>query len=277
MPEFPPRLHVILAHNSDAAVVIRRGPSRCVCTIGWDRRTDHFKIAQWFRGRIYERRCDLSPDGKHLIYFAFKGTRSGSARSSWTAISRAPYLKAIAFWPKGDCWAGGGLFLDNRTFWRNRTAWEEEKPELAPAALREAPDFPFHESYGGECPGVYYIRLQKNGWQLTGRSSQSKDHDMTVFVKPLPKGWLLEKTAHKMIDSPAGKGCYHDTHRLLHPDSGAILDYPRWEWADLDGKRLVWAEDAILHAARLTSKGPGFTRILHDFNGMEFEALNAPY
>ena len=60
---FPARVHVILARNADYGIIIRRGPSKTVCTIGWDRKRDRFEVGQWMRGRIYERRCDLSPDG----------------------------------------------------------------------------------------------------------------------------------------------------------------------------------------------------------------------
>jgi len=35
----------------------------------------------------------------------------GSATGgSWTAISRAPWLRALVLFGKGDCWHGGGLF-----------------------------------------------------------------------------------------------------------------------------------------------------------------------
>src|SRR5689334_22184837 len=109
MPKaFPPRLHVILARESSLAVVIRRGPSKSVCTFLWDRSEDSFRLGQWMRGRIYERRCDLSPDGKYLIYFAMNGKWESETKGSWTAISRNPYLKAVTLYAKGDCWNGGG-------------------------------------------------------------------------------------------------------------------------------------------------------------------------
>ena len=119
MQPFPARIHVLLAHDAPLGVVIRRGPSRQVCTMLWNRETDEFRLGQWFKGRIYERRADLSPDGKYLIYFAMNGRWGSEARGSWTAISRAPYLKAIALYPKGDCWLGGGLFTGNRTYYLN--------------------------------------------------------------------------------------------------------------------------------------------------------------
>src|SRR5947209_12822707 len=92
---FPARLHVLLAREAPYGVVIRRGPSRQVCTVGWDRQTDRFAVGQWLKGRIYERRCDLSPDGRFLLYFAMNGRWHSEAKGAWTAISRAPYLKAI--------------------------------------------------------------------------------------------------------------------------------------------------------------------------------------
>ena len=68
----PARLHAILARRGAYAVVFRRGPSDKVAVVGWDRSNDTFTLGQWLRGRIYPLRCDLSPSGKHLIYFAAK-------------------------------------------------------------------------------------------------------------------------------------------------------------------------------------------------------------
>jgi hypothetical protein len=69
-----------------------------------------------FKGRIYERRCDLSPSGEKLIYFAAKYR---SPLYTWTAVSRPPFLTALLFWPKGDAWGGGGLFNNERTIGLN--------------------------------------------------------------------------------------------------------------------------------------------------------------
>jgi hypothetical protein len=60
-------------------------------------------------------------------------------------------------------------------------------------------------------------------------------------------------------------------------DSEEVLAQPEWEWADLDGKRLVWAERGRLHAARFGRTGLREQRLLQDFNGMRFEAIAAPY
>jgi hypothetical protein len=278
MPRFPARVHPILARNANTAVIIRRGPSKSVCTMLWDRRNDTFKLGQWLRGRIYERRCDLSPDGRHFIYFAMNGKWSGPMKGSWTAISRAPYLKALALWPWGDCWNGGGLFHSDTVFWRNANPYQETT-DVAGGLRKFTEDtrFPFHLSYGGECPGVYYIRLQRDGWKLLRHEVRSADDHVAVFEKALPSGWVLEKSAHASIHHPVGSGCYYDTHRLIHPESGAVLDHPEWEWADLDRKRLVWVTKGVLYAAKIHGKGPGDVKALHDFNDMAFQAIAAPY
>src|SRR6185369_16654475 len=114
--KFAARVHVLLARDASVGVALRRGPSKRVCTVLWNRRKDEFRVGQWLNGRIYERRSDLSPDGKYLIYFAMNGRWESEAGGSWTAISRAPYLKAIAIFPKGDRWNGGGLFTGKATY-----------------------------------------------------------------------------------------------------------------------------------------------------------------
>ena len=80
----------------------------------WDRATDTFALGQWLIGRIYERRADLSPDGRHMIYFARDARWQSETGGSWTAVSRAPWLRAVTLWAKGDCWQGGGLFSMSR-------------------------------------------------------------------------------------------------------------------------------------------------------------------
>ena len=61
------RIFFILARNSPTAVVFRRGPSKWVQVLKWDTDTDTFEAGQWFHGKIYERRSDLSLDGSMLI------------------------------------------------------------------------------------------------------------------------------------------------------------------------------------------------------------------
>ncbi|HKA14699.1 MAG TPA: hypothetical protein VKH41_06755 [Myxococcota bacterium] len=274
MRTVPARLHVLLAREAATAVVIRRGPSRHVAVIGWDRATDTFEIGQWLCGRIYERRCDLSPDGVHLIYFAMNGRWRSRAKGSWTAISRAPYLEALTLLPKGDCWNGGGLFLSSRKYWVNGGACHGTLQDES--RLTRVSDYPWSESYGGECPGVYYIRLQRDGWAMKSTGPERGDQ-VTLFEKRLSGHWRLRKRAYASVVRRQGRGCYFDEHQLWNARTEAATDLPDWEWADVDGERLVWAERGRLFAGEIGASGLANTRQLYDFNPLCFERLVAPY
>ncbi len=261
------RIHVLMARSALYGVVMRRGPSKQVCTIGWDREHDTFQIGQWLKGRIYERRCDLSPDGKRMIYFAMNGKWQSDVGGSWTAISRAPYLNSDMLEGKGDCWHGGGLFMDNETYWINDGYGHKVVPGHAPF------DFSFKENnYLGECPGVYYPRLKRDGWVMTGKTDT-----ISSFEKELWGGWILRKQAYATIDHPPGKGCYYDEHELIHTTRGKAIRHPDWEWAERDRDRLVWAEKGCLYTGTLNNDGLAEIQLLRDFNDMVFEPIKAPY
>jgi len=276
---FPARLHVLLARRSRQALVIRRGPAKAVCTVGWDRSDDSFAMGQWLRGRIYERRCDLSPDGRHFIYFAMNGRwQSRATGGSWSAISRTPYLKAVALWAKGDCWNGGGLFLSNSEFWLNGGHDVLEPP---PVRLHQAAKSPARPPHGNnECLGVYFIRLLRDGWTQTCADEIHKWHSVVTFEKPINAHWTLRKRATGKIHESGdrqGRGVYFDEHDLVHAGSGEVLAKPGWEWAEVDGRRLVWAEAGCLYAGTVDKDGLGAQRRLRDLNCMNFEPLAAPY
>jgi hypothetical protein len=275
MPRFAPRIHVLLASDAPVGLVIRRGPSKCVATLLWDRRRDEFRLGQWLKGRIYERRSDLSPDGRYAIYFAMNGKWTSESKGSWIAISRAPYLKAVSFFPKGDCWYGGGLWTGPNTYWLNDGNVQLTSRDAK--EVRRDRTFQPAGNYGGECPGVYYHRLQRDGWTLVARRKVGKWKDHDIFEKNIGKGWTLRKIAHAQIGAPAGNGCYWDEHELVGPGDDQILRRPTWQWAELDGKRLVWAAGGKLFAAKITTAGPADEVKLYDFNDMTFEAVEAPY
>jgi hypothetical protein len=70
---------------------------------------------------------------------------------------------------------------------------------------------------------------------------------------------------------------YWDHHELIRPASQDAIVGREWEWADFDERRLVWAAKGKLRAAFLRLNGLHDERVLHDFNSMKFEALEAPY
>jgi hypothetical protein len=274
--QFSPRLHILLARNATTAVVIRRGPSKRVATFLWDRNGDCFSLGQWMNGRIYERRSDLSPDGRHLIYFAMNGQWTADSKGSWSAVSRAPYLKAISFYPKGDCWEGGGLFLNNKLFWLNDRYYHKVPGQRESTSVARKENYWPELRYNSEDTGVYYVRLQRDGWTLVEQSGHNLDAT-AIFDKPMPNGWTLRKIAHEQIGAPRGKGCYWDEHVLIEP-TGKKTRRPNWEWAEIDGKRLVWCEHGSLFAASCNNISRlGESKLLHDFGDYKFQAVEAPY
>ena len=114
-----PKLFVIPAKDEPIAVIFRRARHRSTQwyhVIQWDMRRDRFQAGAWFKGRIYEDKCDISPDGKLLLCFVFQGSRGATSLThAWTAVSRTPWLHALVLWPQVTTYGGGGRFGDNRT------------------------------------------------------------------------------------------------------------------------------------------------------------------
>jgi hypothetical protein len=138
-----PRLFVIMAQRSPRAVILRRGPTHWYHLIRWNTDKDELEHGAWFRARIYEERCDLSPDGELFVYFALQGSRWRTAyQGAWTAVSRAPWLHALGLWPEGSTWGGGGRFVGDREL------------VLRSGALKVHPDHPARglKLVQGECP-----------------------------------------------------------------------------------------------------------------------------
>lgn len=116
------RLHLFFATDNDRAVILRQGPSKTFRMILWHRDSDTFEDGQWIRNKIYVERCSLSPDGRHFIYFALDGRWGSDGRGAFTALSRPPWWTALALFPVGDTWGGGGVFLDNVHYWASGDA-----------------------------------------------------------------------------------------------------------------------------------------------------------
>ena len=273
---FPARLHLLIPRNSNNGIVIRRGPSKRVCILNWDRSRNQFTVSQWLKGRIYERRSDISPSGKYWIYFAMNGKWQSEVKGSWTAIAKVPWLKAIELLSKGDCWHGGGLFLDDKNYWLNDGCGHEllfNSNEVNRNKLYQPQNY-----YGGECLNIYYNRLQREGWNLNSRTKKDLNWDsITIFEKKLTHGWTIKKICHEQVNHPPGTGCYWDEHELIN-EIGNILNKPKWGWADWVDNAIVFAEHGCLFKIGIEScKKLSKAHLLHDFNDYKFENRQAPY
>ena len=257
----PPQLFVVPARDAPDAVILRRGPAGQVATLGWNRDSDEIVMGQWFKGRIYEHRCDLSPDGRHFIYFAGKGGAAGW----WTAISRAPWLHALHVLPQSSTWHGGGAFTAPGRYWQN--GGEGPAPatdEIAPCGDPAA--FP-HSTDGFWMGDLFATRMAAQGWAREGTG-----YDV-VLRKRLAGGWTLRwwiETGQPNRALVAGR-------YALDGPGGRVIVLPDWDWADLWDGELRVAEKGQLKAVAFADGRLEERRVVHDFRDMAFRPIRAPY
>ncbi len=278
----PCRLLVLFARRTSRAVIFRRGPSKWTQLILWDTKTDEFAYGQWFKGRIYVRRCDLSPDGTKLVYFVSKinqRTLSDPTYTyAWTAVSKPPYLTALALWPKGDCWHGGGLFLDDTTLLLNhRPERALPHPHHCPQGLTIQPN----PNAQGEDDPLYSDRLTRDGWCVQQAWQVSYTGYPGFFVTYQPE---IRTRRH-----PTNKYCihltrtlnnlhYHEAFSVTTPTGQRVVDTEQVTWADWDQRgRLILLQDGKLLIGSEDIAGQSFhVRELADFNAQTPAAVTAP-
>ncbi|MEO7716133.1 MAG: hypothetical protein ABIY70_08015 [Capsulimonas sp.] len=291
--DVPARLYGILARKSPVGVIFRRGPSKRVQILHWDTSTDTFTPGQWLHGRIYEKRCDLSPAGKLLIYFAQKQELKSldpEYTYAWTAISKLPYLTALALWPKGDCWGGGGLFLTGHKVWLNHpSARTKPHPKHKPQALEIT-----HEEGGyGEDGPILRRRLERDGWVCVKewKGELIQTGFQRIYEERIREGLEMDRGAVKIgsagyltdrpaiFEKPLGEGAFvlrmrsfltgfedYDLYSVRDAD-GQQHDIPGAVWADWDhAHRLVFAREGKLFAIAPEEIATGEPRELIDLN-----------
>lgn len=284
------RLYCILARNAPFGVIFRRGPSKQVCLIKWNLKNDTFDIGQWFKGRIYERRCDLSPDGSKLVYFAAKFKKP---LYSWTALSRPPFLTALSLWVKGDGWGGGGLFESEYTLLLNH------RPDTAEMVLAEdfktPKDFkvrPFGLRSGwGEDDPIYDERLKREGWILSqGKVAQEDFNAKTwiiydppiIYRKNIGKDVIytleMKITGFKEKDGP----WYVLEYGVSNSKTNEYINLGRADWADWDKNNdLLYSVDGKLFRLKPDKKQKfqynlEKSKEIADFSNLAFEEKITP-
>jgi hypothetical protein len=252
----PPRLHVLTARDCAQAVVLRRGPAGRTATVGWNRQDDSFTPGQWLKGRIYEHRSDLSPDGRHLVVFAGKG-----GTHWWTAVSRAPWLAAIAFLPQDSTWCGGGAFVAPGEVWLNGGG---EFDALPAGELRQAPSTALPHSADGFHTGPTFVAMmQARGWLHGGGHSYA-----ARLFRDLPWGGQVEMT---FALGARNRAIVSNRYAVI--DATGVRRETDWEWADLWQGRLQYAARGCLW----DQDAHGEPRLIADFRAMTYEERRAPY
>ena len=278
----PARIYFLLARKAPLALIFRRGPSKWVQLIKWNTKADSFEAGQWFHGRIYERRCDLSPDGSLLIYFAQKLEgrtlrEDNDYTYAWTAVSKPPYLTALALWPKGDCWHGGGLFSDAKTVVLNHQAEvAKAHPDHPPKKLRVV----LKERVAGEDDPLFSERLERDGWRLRNEWKQEN--------RGFPQLYRTLQPEVRQKLSPDKKFVIQLTRSIERLDyceefsvglarNSAYTHIDRASWVDWDQRgRLVFARDGKVFSAEIGDAAAISERELADFNGSRPAAVPPP-
>jgi len=269
------RLSVLMAGDHRSAVIFRRGPSRQVLMIRWWLKSDTFEIGQWLKGRVFVERSDLSHDGELLIYFA------GNWRApyeTWSAVSRPPYFTALALWPKGDTWGGGGRFITERLI-----AIDHGQGQLALAeGMRLGKGFRV-EALDPVKHLAVLDQTRKLGWECHRQGKY--DFNAQAFVppnvdrrrNPRQPAVLLEHWVKKY--GPGRPGAEHSGARVItsNEDVLRILDEP--DFADWGRPAPLVVRQAVPRAdeagAMRRSAGRG-AREIADFTPLTFEPEEAP-
>ena len=266
MSTFPARLHVLLARGSSRAVVLRRGPTRAVASFLWDRRDDSFVPGQWLRGRIYERRADLSPDGRFLSYFAHKPSARWSIGEAYVAVSKLPWLTALHAFATCGTWTRGYCFTQD------------------PQA-HEVPGLPI--PYGLQSiPALQFATERRRGWEEAPgcpprEASDAWDqHRNARLVKRQPGGdrqLCVESIGH--AGGEFGEEQAIDGLRVqysLEADGElTLLDDVQWADWDRNGRLLVATRTGKLQV-RQVSSGPGQLLFEQDLAQLEQCPVPAP-
>ncbi len=271
------RLAVILASEAPKGVILRRGPSNWVQLILWDTATDTFTEGQWFRGRIYEDRCDLSPDGSKFVYFAAKHhtwqTHAPTYAATWTAISKPPYFTALALWNWFGTYGGGGYFIDNNTVCV-RTYEDPHQNHQPPATLR----IDTVECTLAHQPVVW--RMLQNGWTEHYKSPRlrRKYPEIVTFSKDNPdKAYTLTMDFHGYNYNP--KTQYGDSLLItcsVKRNSDGTEFIVSDAWADWDQQgRLIYIDKGQLYSGGLNDNDI-VPKLLMDFNPNTRKPIKAP-
>lgn len=282
-PPDPPRIFIILARETSLAVVIRRGPSKHTQLLLWNRETDEFTPGQWFKGRVYEKRCDLSPSGKYFVYF---GGKQKPPIYTYTVVSKPPYFTALALWADG-CEVGGGLFENDTKLILNHSAYfnkMEPRFKLGEDFKIRALDYFRTSEYN-----LFFQRLVNYGWSdgpdyalgayNRDQVPRMKFYNPRVFWKELRN----EKKSLSLVYSVEGfynsKKTWVDSYSIVEDGQPQILNEVEWADIDKNGELLFAKSGKIFRLKNHTESNfndLSEAQELIDLSKFEFEEMVAP-
>ncbi len=269
----PPRLYVYLAAEAPVAVVLRRGPSAWARLSIWRTDTDDVHHGQWLAGRVYERRCDLSPDGSLFAYFVMKpGGGLDTTSDSWIALSRPPWFTALALWEVGGTYCSGSFFSGALGAWISGMT---HKPDLGmlPAWMQITPstDIPYLDHTPEWTDRTMHIsRLLRGAWTTSDPTMLD-----AIWERARPGGGATLIAAPSRSASFQTYGGRSVDEYALRTNRGDLIPLGEATWADWDHRgRLVVARGGAL--SEVDHLGGAVSGVIADFNDQVPEATPSP-
>ncbi|MEO8607012.1 MAG: hypothetical protein ABI690_03985 [Chloroflexota bacterium] len=301
----PARLFVLLARTAPVGVILRRGPSDWVQMIHWNTRSDVFTPGQWFHGRIYEHKSDLSPNGKLFVYDAYKpwiNPTDSEYGNRWTAVSKPPYFTALGLWTHKSFQGGGGHFNDDEQLLVNflhdeLTPHPDHRPKEIEVTRTESENYMKNS--------IRYHRMLRDGWKQLGFKKITRlpfwfkgkflpENDTKIILQKwvrhsaAPINLMCEITYSYRTVSPRGSRHkalyeivpqYRYSAKWYSPKESPRTDYylSGVTWADFDYKRRpVMAKDGKIFTVNLNEADELIFTELADFNANQPEAIESP-
>ena len=254
----------LLARDAPVGVVIRRGPSDWARLSLWQTVSDEVEHGAWFHGRLYERRCDISPDGRLFVAFLRKGSPlREDGEASWLAVSRPPHLSALALWWVGSTWHGGGVFVEADRLW---TGFGAQAPDQgsAPQWLHLVDDLPVADGTREWTERTVLVnRLHAAGW------TRDEAAPVETWRRPIPSGGQLVRLEHPPDLGRPG-GMWHPEFAVERDDELHVLDRATWADVDQSGRVVLTREGTI------ATWEPGGVTVLVDLTDQRPEPRQPP-
>ena len=261
------RLYVLVAAESQSALVLRRGPSDWWHLLRWDLATLTLTPGAWFHGTLYPRRCDISADGKLFAYFARKSSSHPEWPESYCAVSKLPWLEALVAWKTGGTWTGSCEFSPSG--------------DLSISACIETA--PFHGTY----PRKYSMAPMhtdwtkrdvwnelKRGWHYAAAddpmvaSIHGKPNLVLRHRQPASTGGLTLGLIHRGVDfgQPGIEGVQLEYFLQDGPQDVIPINDAAWADWDHQGRLLMATRDGGLtvYACKGTRLRPVWSEVLRD-------------
>ncbi len=238
------RLYVLTAAKAPLALVLRRGPTGWWHLMQWDLEALTLTPGAWFHGYLYPRRCDISADGRLFGYYTLKMT---GAHQGWPdaffAVSKAPWLQALAAWKTCGTWTWGCQFL------------EGEKLSIQAAVEQQ----PFHGTYphpfstspmGTDWPKRDVWNEMKRGWLLSGNDDPLVAPPSLAMRRKQPgrTGGAVLGLIHKGVNfrKPGMEGVQLEYFLQESPNDVTPLVDAVWADWDHDGRLLMATRSGTL-------------------------------